>query len=89
MKLSIIWSPWDNELLLTDENQIAKIVFDAGLKVHKTLGPSLLESVYEECLFYELKKQNLFVAKQVGLPLIYEDVKFDIGYRIDILVENK
>lgn len=72
-----------------EENQIAKIVFDAGLKVHKILGPGLLESAYEECLFYELKKQNLLVAKQVGLPLIYEDVKLDIGYRIDILVENK
>jgi GxxExxY protein len=72
-----------------DENQLARIVFDAGLKVHKALGPGLLESAYEECLFYELKKQNLLVAKQVGLPLIYDDVKLDIGYRIDILVENK
>lgn len=72
-----------------DENQLARIVFDAGLKVHKALGPGLLESAYEECLFYELKKQNLLVGKQVGLPLIYDDVKLDIGYRIDILVENK
>ncbi len=72
-----------------EENHLAKIIFDAGLKVHRALGPGLLESVYEESLFYELKKQNLYVAKQIGLPLIYEEVKLEIGYRIDILVENK
>jgi GxxExxY protein len=71
------------------ENEISKIVFECALKVHRNLGPGLLESAYEECLFYELKKANLFVEKQKGLPLIYEDVKLDIGYRIDIIVENK
>ena len=71
------------------EDEIAKIVFESALKVHKALGPGLLESAYEECLFYELKKQSLKVEKQKALPLIYEEVKLDIGYRLDILVENK
>ncbi len=71
------------------EDEISKIVFEAALKVHKTLGPGLLESAYEECLFYELKKYDLFVEKQKPLPLIYEEVKLDIGYRIDIIIENK
>ena len=71
------------------ENELAKIVFEAGIKVHKALGAGLLESAYEECLFYELQKSNLFVEKQKALPLIYEDVKLDVGYRIDLLVERK
>ena len=71
------------------ENEISKIVFESALKVHRSLGPGVLESAYEECLFYELKKLNLSVEKQKALPLIYEDVKLDVGYRIDIIVENK
>lgn len=71
------------------ENEISKIIFDCALKVHKSLGPGLLESSYEECLFYELKKSGVHVEKQKSLPLIYEEVKLDIGYRIDIIVENK
>jgi len=71
------------------ENELSKIVFDAGLKVHINLGPGLLESAYEECLFYELRKYNLKIEKQKALPLIYEDVKLDVGYRIDLLVEDK
>jgi GxxExxY protein len=71
------------------ENEISKIVFESALKVHKVLGPGLLESAYEECLFYELKKSNLKVEKQKALPLIYEEVKLDVGYRIDLLIENK
>ncbi len=71
------------------ENELAKIVFDLGLKVHRILGPGLLESSYEECLFYEINKHGLFVEKQKSLPLIYEEVKLEIGYRIDIIVENK
>ena len=53
------------------------------------MGPGLLESAYEECLFYELRKIGLNVEKQKPLPLIYEEVKLDVGYRIDIIVENK
>lgn len=71
------------------ENEISKIVFDCALKVHKSLSPGLLESAYEECLYYELMKYNLDVKKQKALPLIYEDVKLEIGYRIDLIIENK
>lgn len=71
------------------ENDISKIVFESALKVHQTLGPGLLESAYEECLFYELKKYDIKVEKQKQLPLIYEEVKQDVGYRIDIIVEDK
>ncbi len=72
-----------------DENELSREIIGAAIKVHKNLGPGLLESAYEECLFYELKKLQLKVEKQKPMPLIYDDVKLDIGYRIDILVENK
>jgi GxxExxY protein len=71
------------------ENEISKIVFDCGLKVHRALVPGLLESAYEECLFYEIMKTGVTVEKQKGLPLIYEEVKLDIGYRTDLIIENK
>ena len=71
------------------ENELSKIVFDLGLKVHRVLGPGLLESAYEECLYYEIKKYGLLVEKQKALPLIYEDIKLEAGYRIDLLVEKK
>ncbi len=71
------------------ENEISKEIIDASLKVHKALGPGLLESAYEGCLEYELKKKKLFVEKQKALPVIYDDIKIDLGYRIDLLVENK
>ncbi len=71
------------------ENELSRVVFDCALKVHQALGPGLLESTYEECLFYELKKSGLSVQKQKPLPLIYEEVKLDVGYRIDIVVEDK
>ena len=70
------------------ENEISKIIFDLALKIHKNLGPGLLESAYEECLFYEISKAGLFVEKQKPMPLIYEEVKLDIGYRMDLLVEK-
>lgn len=71
------------------ENEISKIVFDCSLKVHKALGPGLLENVYEECLFYELNKYDLKVEKQKILPLIYEEIKLTNGYRIDIIIDDK
>ena len=71
------------------ENEIGKIVVDSAIRVHKALGPGLLESAYEACLAYELKKQALDVQTQVGLPLEYEDVVLDVGYRLDILIERK
>ena len=72
-----------------DENEISKIVFESALKIHKVLGPGLLESAYEECLFYELKKYDFKVEKQKQLPLIYEEVRLDVGYRIAIIIEDK
>ena len=71
------------------ENEIAKIVFESGLQIHKTLGPGLLESAYEECLYYEITKAGVYVEKQKGLPLIYNEINLDIGYRIDLIIENK
>ena len=71
------------------ENEISSIILDAAFKVHKALGPGLLESAYEECLYYELKKSGLSVEKQKPLPLIYEEIKLDVGYRVDLIVENK
>ncbi len=72
-----------------NENELSKLVFESGMKVHKALGPGLLESAYEECLNYELEKVGLLVEKQKILPLVYEEVKLDAGYRIDLFVEHK
>lgn len=71
------------------ENDLAKKVYEAGLKVHRTLGPGLLESAYEACLYHELIKRGLSVERQIALPLIYEEIKLDAGYRIDLQVEHK
>jgi GxxExxY protein len=71
------------------ENEIACIVVDAALKIHKTLGPGLLESVYQTVLDYELQKRGLRVAQQVGLPLHYEGVKLELGFRVDLIVADK
>ncbi len=71
------------------ENEISKIVFNAALKVHKALGPGLLESSYEECLSFELIKSGLKVEKQKKLPLVYHEVVLDTGYRVDIMIEDK
>lgn len=70
------------------ENQITEAIIGCAIKVHKALGPGLLESAYQECLFYELKKAGLKVDKEIPLPLIYEEVKLDCGYRVDLMVEN-
>ena len=71
------------------ENELAKIIVDLCLKIHRTLGPGLLESVYEEVLVYELKKLGLAVLRQTGIPVIYENIKLDIGFKADLIVENK
>lgn len=71
------------------ENEIAKTVIGSSIIVHQALGPGLLESSYQECLYYELKKSGLYVEKEKALPLVYKDVKLDCGYRIDLLVHNK
>ncbi|MEN3329633.1 MAG: hypothetical protein V7638_4440 [Acidobacteriota bacterium] len=72
-----------------NENQIATAVVDAAFKIHTTLGPGLLESVYEATLDYELKKRGLSVVQQVALPVYYEEVKLQVGFRIDLLVNEK
>lgn len=66
-----------------------KKILDCSFLVHSTLGPDLLESAYEECLFYELKNQGLYVEKQNPLPLIYKEIKLDVGYRVDLFVEKQ
>jgi len=71
------------------ENEISKEIVDAALKVHRALGPGLLESAYEECLTYELLKKELHIERQKALPVVYEEVKLEAGYRVDLLVENK
>jgi GxxExxY protein len=68
--------------------EIFKKILDCSFKVHTALGPGLLESAYEECLYYELIKSGLKVDKQKPLPLVYEEVKLEAGYRVDLLVEN-
>ena len=72
-----------------NENELSKIIIGAAIKVHQSLGPRLLESAYQECLFYELRKQNLNITKEKPMPLTYEGIHLDCGYRIDLLVENK
>lgn len=71
------------------ENEIARIVVDAAFKIHKTLGPGLLESVYEAVLDFELRNRGLRVDRQVGLPVHYEGVKLELGFRIDLIIHDK
>jgi GxxExxY protein len=71
------------------ENELTKIIIDLCIRIHKTLGPGLLESVYEEVLVYELKKLGILVARQVGIPVNYESVKLELGFRADLIIENK
>lgn len=71
-----------------ENNWITSKIIGAAMRVHTALGPGLLESSYRECLFYELKKkENLKVEKELKMPLVYEEVELDVGYRIDLLVE--
>ncbi len=71
------------------ENEISKIIIGKAIEVHRILGPGLLESAYQECLFYELKKINYNVEKEKPMPIVYKDIRLDHGYRIDLLIENK
>ncbi len=72
-----------------NENEIGTIIVDAAISVHKYLGPGLLENVYEVILAYELERRGLSVKRQVSVPIKYHGIKFDEGFRIDILVEDK
>ena len=71
------------------ENEIAKIVVDCCFKIHTTLGPGLFESVYERALIYELEKRGLNFEQQKGIPVYYDNMKMEMGFRADIIVENK
>ena len=71
------------------ENEITFLIRGAIFKVYNTLGPGLLESSYEAAMEYELVKAGLFVEKQVAMPLIYEELQLNVGYRVDLLVEKK
>src|SRR2546427_5600204 len=71
------------------ENEIAKQIVDVAFKIHTTFGPGLLESVYETIMAYELQKRGLRVRRQQAIPVVYEDVKMDLGFRADLIVEDK
>ena len=71
------------------ENELANKVIGLSIEVHSALGPGLLESAYQECLYYKIGKAGLKVEKEKPMPLFFEEVKLECGYRIDLLVENK
>jgi len=71
------------------KNKLSGIIIESAIKIHRKLGPGLLESAYQTCLKYELEKKGLKVVKEKPMPVIYEEVKPDHGYRIDLLVEDK
>ncbi len=70
-------------------NKISYTIIGLAIEVHKHLGPGLLESAYQECLYFEIKNEGLIVEKEKSLPIIYKGLKLEQGYRIDLLIENK
>jgi GxxExxY protein len=72
-----------------DLEAISYAVIGLAIEVHRQLGPGLLESAYQECLYFEIKNAGLVVEKEIALPIIYKNLKLEQGYRIDLLVENK
>nr|WP_294783461.1 GxxExxY protein [uncultured Flavobacterium sp.] len=79
----------ENEISQDELNTISYKIIGLAIEVHKQLGPGLLESAYQECLYYELVNSGFTVEKQKALPIIYKDIKLEHGYRIDLLIENK
>lgn len=71
------------------ENELSKIIVNTAYEIHYALGPGLLESVYEEIMFYELHKQELKIERQKGIPVIWNELKMEIGFRADLIIENK
>jgi GxxExxY protein len=71
------------------ENEIAKIIVNTCYNIHVNLGPGLLESVYEKILLYELKEQGLYVERQKPIPVFWKEIKMDVGFRADLVVERK
>jgi len=74
---------------MIEENKLSNIVIGAAIEVHSQLGPGLLESAYQECLYFELKDRGLKVRREVAMPIKYKSIKLDHGYRMDLLVEDK
>ncbi|MCW3789269.1 GxxExxY protein [Plebeiibacterium sediminum] len=72
-----------------ENKQLTERIIGCAIKVHKELGPGLLESAYQECLFYELQRQGFRVKKEVAMPLVYNEVKLECGYRLDLFVEDE
>jgi GxxExxY protein len=72
-----------------DVNELSKIIIGCAIEVHKKLGPGLLESAYQECLYYEILQSGLKVQKEKPMPVVYKEMKLDHGYRNDLLVEEK
>jgi GxxExxY protein len=72
-----------------NENELSKIIVNAAFQIHTQLGPGLLESVYEEIMFYELNKQNFKVERQRGVPVIWNELRMELGFRADLIIENK
>ena len=72
-----------------NENELSHKVIGLAMEVHTALGPGLLDSAYKECLYYKIANSGLFVEKEKPMPLVFEEVKLDCGYRLDLLVENK
>ena len=79
----------ENEVSQDELNTMSYKIIDVAIEVHNQLGPGLLESAYQECLYYEIVNAGLAVERQKILPIIYKDIKLDHGYRIDLLIENK
>jgi GxxExxY protein len=71
------------------ENELSKKIIGLAIEVHSALGPGLLESAYKECFYYKIRKSGLYVEKEKPMPLVFEEVKLDCGYRIDLLIEKK
>ena len=71
------------------ENELSNKAIGLAIDVHNSLGPGLLESAYKECMYYKLTKAGFFVEREKAMPLVFEEVKLDCGYRIDLVIENK
>ena len=71
------------------ENELSKLIVDTCFNIHTKIGPGLFESVYEEILAYELITKGIYINRQVGIPVIWKSVKLDLGFRADIVLENK
>jgi GxxExxY protein len=79
----------EKKIKIMTENELSKIIVDVSYKIHKRLGPGLLESVYETILFHELSKKGLKIERQKPIPIIWDGIYLDIGFRSDLIVENK